>query len=247
MLIASAVVAPGVGASGAESADASPQAGEDAAASPSVRANEPSQPASAARAAAVVAGTPDPDDGAAGRESVAVVSRLHSGILDVLREAEALGYQGRLNRISPTVDQTFDLRFMAEKVIGRHWKTLTDEQRARWAKLFGDMTKANYAGRLDHYSGQSFEVLGHEPAANETMVVRTKLLDPGGENVDLIYRLHSVDGGWKIVDIYLKGTVSELALRRSEYASVLKRDGFDALLVSVNQKIVGLAAGSVDQ
>jgi phospholipid transport system substrate-binding protein len=195
----------------------------------------------------VVAGAPDPDDSAAGRESVAVVGQLQSGILDVLREAEALGYEGRLGRISRTVDQTFDLAFMAEKVVGRHWKTLTKEQQQRWTQLFGDMTKANYAGRLDHYSGQSFEILGHEPAPNETMVVRTRLQDPGGEDVDLTYRLHNASGGWRIVDIYLKGTVSELALRRSEYASVLKRDGFGALLVSVNQKIVDLAAGNVDQ
>jgi phospholipid transport system substrate-binding protein len=194
-----------------------------------------------------VAGDSASDDSAAGRESVAVVSQLQAGILDVLREAEALGYQGRLARISPTVDQTFDLRFMAEKVIGRRWKTLTSEQQARWVQVFGGMTKANYARRLDHHSGQSIEILGHEAAANETMLVRTRLQDPEGENVDLAYRLHSVDGGWKIVDIYLNGTVSELALRRSEYASVLKRDGFDALVVSVNQKIDDLAAGNVDQ
>jgi phospholipid transport system substrate-binding protein len=245
VLIASAAVTLGVGPTTAESADASPAASEDAAAPAAVRIEDPSQ--SAAGAAAAVAGEPGSDDSAAGRESVAVVSQLQGGILEVLREAEALGYQGRLARISPTVDQTFDLRFMAEKVIGRHWKTLTDEQQARWVQVFGGMTKANYARRLDHHSGQRIEILGHEPAANETMLVRTRLQDPEGEDVDLTYRLHSVDGGWKIVDIYLNGTVSELALRRSEYASVLKRDGFDALLVSVNRKIDDLAAGSVDQ
>jgi phospholipid transport system substrate-binding protein len=50
------------------------------------------------------------------------------------------------------------------------------------------------------------------------------------------YRLHQRDGAWRIVDVYLNGTVSELALRRSEYSSVVKRDGFDALVRSIEEK-----------
>jgi phospholipid transport system substrate-binding protein len=176
--------------------------------------------------------------------SIAVVDRLQAGLLGILRAAETLGYEGRLERISPTVDETFDLPFMAEKVVGRYWKTLTPEQQARWAETFGAMTKANYAGRFDHDTGQGFEVLGEDPAASDTVMVRTRLLDPQGDDVELTYRLREVEGRWRIADIYLKGTVSELALRRSEYSSVLKRDGFDALVLSVNGMISDLAAGS---
>lgn len=181
---------------------------------------------------------------AARSESIAVVNQLQEALLGLLRDAERLGYEGRLERISPTVDQTFDLPFMAEKVVGRYWRTLTPEQQARWGETFGGMTKANYAGRFDRDTGQGFEILGEDPAANKTVMVRTRLLDPQGEDVDLTYRLREVGGRWRIVDIYLKGTVSELALRRSEYSSVLKRDGFDALVLSVNEMVNDLAAGN---
>ena len=50
-----------------------------------------------------------------------------------------------------------------------------------------------------------------------------------------------MDGEWKIIDIYLNGTVSELALRRSEYSSMIKREGFDSLIVALNDKITDLA------
>ena len=47
--------------------------------------------------------------------------------------------------------------------------------------------------------------------------------------------------------MYLNGTVSELALRRSEYSSLIKRDGFKALLAALDERIDTLAATPADQ
>ena len=177
----------------------------------------------------------------------AVVNRLHEVLLQVLKQADELGYQGRFDRVDPVVDQTFDLDFMAAKAVGRHWKTLTAEEQEQWVGLFGGLTKANYARRFNGFSGQTFELLGQEPASSETIVVRTVLHNPSGDDVELLYRLRETGRGWRIIDIYLDGTVSELALRRSEYSSILKRKGFDALVTGVNQKIGDLAVGTVGQ
>jgi phospholipid transport system substrate-binding protein len=73
------------------------------------------------------------------------------------------------------------------------------------------------------------------------MLVRSRLVEPDGEAIQLNYRLRPVDGKWKIIDVYLNGTVSELALRRSEYSSLIQREGFDSLLVALNQKIANLS------
>jgi len=101
---------------------------------------------------------------------------------------------------------------------------------------------AQWAGRLDGYSGQHFETLGEEPARSETLVVRTQLIDPTDKNVELSYRLRETPDGWQIIDVYMDGTVSELALRRSEFSSVAKREGFDALIQTLEAKIDKLAA-----
>ena len=78
-----------------------------------------------------------------------------------------------------------------------------------------------------------------------TVLVYTRIAETNGDVVELNYRLRSVDGSWKIIDIYLNGTVSELALRRSEYSTLIKRDGFEALLTALEDKIAKLAAGEV--
>ncbi len=174
----------------------------------------------------------------------AVVERLHAQLLDVLKQAAQLGYQGRYARIEPAIDAAYDLPFMAEKVVGPYWKDLDNVARAEWVQTFARLTKANYAARFDHYGGQRFETLGEERGARDTVMVRSQVVDPGAENVELTYRLRNGDAGWKIVDVILKGTVSELALRRSEYTTVAGRDGFAALVKQVDETIARLAEGT---
>ena len=180
-------------------------------------------------------------------ETVAVVERLHAVLIEVMKEAEPLGYQGRYDRLSPALQELFDLPFMAEKSVGRHWKTASPKDQEILVQTFVRYSIANYAGRFHGYSGQQFETLGEEPSARGTRLVRTRLVDPNDENVKLDYRLRATDGGWKIVDVYLNGTVSELALRRSEYSSMIKREGLEALLAALDERIESLASAPANQ
>lgn len=166
-----------------------------------------------------------------------VVNRLHETLLGVMKEAEALGYDGRYQRLEPVVVECFDLDFMAQKSIGRHWKTAPPQDQTRLLEVFRSYTVANYAGRFTGWTGQEFKTHGEEPSARGTMLVRTTLVDPTDEDVMLDYRLRQTEKGWRVVDIYFNGTVSELALRRSEYSSLIKREGFAALLTALDERI----------
>ncbi len=176
-----------------------------------------------------------------------VVDRLHGALLAVMKQADALGYQGRFDRLAPVLQETFDLPFMAAKSVGRHWKSASEQDRRTLVQTFTRFSIANYAGRFDGYSGQSFETLDQVPSTHGTILVKTRLNDPDGEVVRLNYRLRPVNGGWKIIDVYLNGTVSELALRRSEYSSLIKRQGFKALLGALDERIDTLASTPADQ
>jgi phospholipid transport system substrate-binding protein len=174
---------------------------------------------------------------------VRVVEKLHAALLDVMKEAERLGYAGRFERLAPVLKETYDTPFMAEKSVGRHWKQASAADQAAFVETFSRFMIANYAGRFDGYSGQRFETLREDPSAQGTMLVRSRLLEPAGEGVQLDYRLREVDGTWKIIDVYLNGTVSELALRRSEYVSLIKREGWKALLAALDQRIDDIEKG----
>jgi len=177
---------------------------------------------------------------------VRVVEKLHAALLGVMQDAEKLGYEGRFERLAPVLKQTYDTPFMAEKSVGRHWKQASPADQAELVATFSRFMISNYAGRFDGYSGQSFQTVGEEPSTQGTVLVRTRLVEPQGEGVELDYRLRQANGSWKIVDVYLNGTVSELALRRSEYAVLIKRDGWQALIAALDDRIARLATAPAD-
>ena len=208
--------------------------------------SEPQQPEQATRETALPEGLePQTEAQAETSAPVRVVEQLHESLLEAMMNADELGYQGRFELLEPALQGTFDLNFMASKSVGRAWKRLEETEQTRWQRAFGRLIVANFAGRFEGWTGQAFETLGEESAAHETRMVLTKIVDPEGDDVDLNYRMQEQDEGWRIIDVYFKGTVSELAMRRSEYSSVLKRDGFEALIAAVDQRIADLSTGSV--
>jgi phospholipid transport system substrate-binding protein len=181
--------------------------------------------------------------GETAESATAVASSFNEKLLASMRNADSLGYSGRYAQLRPAVLATFDIPFMAEKVLGRRWGELSEQDRELWREVFADLLTATYAGRFVGYRGQTFVTVGEEKAARDTLLVLTRLDDPSGDDVVINYRLRRTDAGWRVVDVYLKGTVSELALRRSEYSAVLERDGFPALLEAVRGKIAALERG----
>ncbi len=177
-----------------------------------------------------------------------VVEALQACLTDVMKNAESLGYEGRVQRLQPVLPDVFDLSFMAEKSVGRYWKTASPEEKERLVSTFARYIIANYAGRFTGWDGQEFRLLGVQPSARGTMLVLTRLVDPNGDDVNLDYRLRETEeSGWKIIDVYLNGTVSELALRRSEYSSLIKREGFEALLAALDERIETLATAQLEE
>ena len=172
----------------------------------------------------------------------AVVEEFHVALIGIMRDADELGFEGRCDRLSEAMSALFDTPFMAQKSVGRYWKTATPAERERLVATFKRFSVSNYAGNFDSYDGETFETLDVVESTHGTKLVRTRLLAGDGEVVQLNYRLRPVDARWKIIDVYLNGTVSELALRRSEYSSLIKREGFDSLLVALNEKIADLAS-----
>ena len=142
---------------------------------------------------------------------------------------------------------SFDLAFMAQKAVGRNWKKFTTQEQAHWLSSFENVTAANYAGRFNGYTGEEFQTSGEEASLQGTRLVYTTLIIPEDDDVRLDYRLRTVDGEWKIIDIYLDGTVSELAMRRSQYSALIRREGLDALIAALETKMEGFADEGSDR
>jgi phospholipid transport system substrate-binding protein len=159
-----------------------------------------------------------------------------------MRNAEDLGYQGRYDALARVLGESFYFAFMAQAAAGRHWSGFDETQKQRLAEDFERMSIASYASRFDGYSGQRFEVGETVQHPRGTVIVRNRLFQSDGTGVSIDYLLRNFEGRWRIIDIFLKGVISEIATKRSEYGSILEREGIDELFARLEAKVAELAA-----
>lgn len=173
----------------------------------------------------------------------AVAERLDAALLEAMRNAEKLGYQGRYELLAPVLEQCFDFPFMARVSIGRYWRKMDEAQRAKLVESFARLSIATFAARFDGYGGETFKVLGEQEQPRGIILVINHLVKGDGEVIPINYLMREGEGGWRIVDVFLKAKYSELAIKRSEYTSVYQRDGFARLIEIMEAKIADYAGG----
>ncbi len=186
----------------------------------------------------------------AGAESDAAdpaVTKIHmfyDTLLTVMQQADKLGIRGRYDKLAPAIRTTFDLAAMTRIAVGPGWNSISSEQQAALVENFSRMTIATYANRFDGYSGERFEVAPASETRNTGRIVHTKLIPSAGEPVTLNYLMRGSGDAWRIVDVYLTGTISELATRRSEFSAILNSGGPNALIEGLRQQTEKLMGSS---
>lgn len=175
-----------------------------------------------------------------------VIRSLNATFIQVMEQATTLGYAGRYQTLAPALADAYDFAEMARVSTGRHWRELTEAQRAQLIEAFTAYSTATYAARFNGYSGERFDVLGEEPAPAGATRVNNQIQQSSGDPIRIDYLLKEKDGQWRIVDVYLKSSISELALRRSEFTDLLAAKGFDGLMEKLQTAAKNLESGALD-
>jgi phospholipid transport system substrate-binding protein len=170
------------------------------------------------------------------------VRGFYDALLTTMRNGPTLGQSGRYARLAPVVDRVFDVPSMTRLAIGPSWATLSPAQQQQLVEAFRHYVAATYADRFDSYSGQQLQVTGERPY-NADVIVQTKIVKSDGDTTTLDYLMRQNQGSWQISDVYLDGTISQLAIQRSEFYSILRRDGVDGLVMALNRKVDLLGKG----
>ena len=199
----------------------------------------PAPLALAVLAAAPVALVPVAAQAQAGDPAAQTIEALDNGLIAILRAGASAGPAGRARIIAPVVDRSLDLPLMTRLSVGPAWLQMSAKDQSDLVAAFRAMTIAQYAHNFDAYSGQRFVLSPQVETRGIDKLVRTTLITPGDDSEKLDYRLRE-DGGagsgrWKIVDIYYRNAISQLATRRSDFAAVLARGGATALIAHLYQ------------
>jgi phospholipid transport system substrate-binding protein len=158
-----------------------------------------------------------------------------------MKNGRILGESGRRAQLEPVIRRTFDIPAMARLSVGASWATLTEAQRQQVTENLARYISAVYADRFESYAGQKLQVIGEQPVAPGIMV-RSQIIKANGEPVNVDYMMRLSGDSWLISDVYLDGTISEVATRRSEFAAIVKKEGVNGLIEALDRKAHALVA-----
>jgi phospholipid transport system substrate-binding protein len=166
----------------------------------------------------------------------ALIEKVSAKVLAILGD-QALSDRQKFDALVALLDGPIDLDLVARLILGRHWRTVDDAQRQQYLALFREYALANLASKLHLYRGQSFEVTGARVVSEQDALVTSRILSNGEPPLQVDWRLRERDGAAPVtIDLIVEG-VSLIVTLRSEFGSVIERQGFDGLLVELRQRI----------
>ncbi|MEA3465641.1 MAG: ABC transporter substrate-binding protein [Thermodesulfobacteriota bacterium] len=154
-------------------------------------------------------------------------------ILDELH-AEDEDHLLKRQKISDLIRDNFDFKIMAQGALGRQWRSVTVNERARFVELFIDQLEETYLGRLRAYTDQTVSY-GSENIRKNRAVVET-FIEDAGVKIPITYKLLPRGSDWLVYDVVIE-EVSMIRNYRSTYGDILRRKGMAQLLEDMAQKI----------
>jgi phospholipid transport system substrate-binding protein len=167
-----------------------------------------------------------------------VVDDFHGALLTAMKSGKGGGFNARQKLLDPVVRKNFDLPLMTRIVVGPSWQAMAPKDQAAVTTAFSAWAVASYAGRFNDFDGEQFITGDTSDGGRGTLQVKSQIKPRGDSPTILTYRMKGDGKNWKIVDVYLDGSVSQLASWRSEFASVLQKQGVTGLVARMNQLVV---------
>lgn len=176
---------------------------------------------------------------------VAPIQRLTEGLLQIMRAGVRTPFNQRFDMLAPVIDNTFDLPTILQESVGASWSSLPAEQQNMLLQAFRRYTVASYVNSFDAFKGEHFDVKPEtRPVGNAEQVVQTRIVPVSGTGLELDYVMREGAAGWRAVDVLADGSVSRVAVQRSDFRRLLNRGGAEALAESLRTKSVDLSGSS---
>lgn len=143
----------------------------------------------------------------------------------------------RLDDLKITIDTIFDYKKMIKFIYGKKWTTLDDEIKEKLEKTFLRYISYNYAKRFSAIKNLKFKIVKNEKLSDTKVLIKTFMITSGKDTVSFDYIFNKKDGDWKIFDILVEGSISEVATKKSDFYQIIKQGGPLGLIEIINEKI----------
>ncbi len=177
--------------------------------------------------------------------ATAAIEGFYGVLLKVMKAGKSTPFRQRYDVLAPAIDQTFDLDTILAASVGPRWTALPADQQQALKEAFRRYTISTYVYNFDDFSGQRFEIQPGLTAAGAEEVVKTRIVPASGEAHVLDYVMRQTGQTWRVVDVLADGSISRVAVQRSEMRSLIAQGGAPALLNRLQQKTADLSGGQL--
>ncbi len=161
-----------------------------------------------------------------------------------MRAGNAVPFARRCDELAPVVDRVFDLETVLKVSVGMRWDSMDPARQATLLRVYRQFTVATYVANFNRYEGERFEILPGARATNAERIVATEIISRG-QRLRLDYVMHDGGGVWQAVDVLLDGSISRVAVQRSDFRKILANGNTEALIASLRRKIADLSDGTL--
>jgi len=147
----------------------------------------------------------------------------------------------RMSQIREIVREMFDFDEISRRVLSRHWQTLQREEPAVFVTLFRDLLVRAYLTQVETAGNEKILFLGESSEGGGAAIVRSKVVTRQGTEIPLDYRMHLLNGRWRIYDVVVQG-VSFIASYRTQFDRVIRAESYGSLRERLQKKAAEHAA-----
>jgi len=168
------------------------------------------------------------------------VHQLCDRLIEIMKQGKELGFQGRENKLRPVVGSVYDMSAVTKTTLGVAANKLSPEDLQKLSDAYARFSIATYADQFNSYEGEHFEVGEPHPGANGATVVPSVIVSGDGSRTSIDYVVHEINGNWAITDVLFNGSISQVAVRRSEFVPIYRQNGLDGLISMIDEKTTAL-------
>jgi phospholipid transport system substrate-binding protein len=139
--------------------------------------------------------------------------------------------------IRDLLHKNFDIETIGRFVLSKYWRTITADQQAEYMSVFSEYVLRTYARRLGAYGNEKFHITSSKPLGSRDAIVLTEITaQAGGQPITAGWRVRDRDSSYKIIDVMVEG-VSMAAAQRSEFESIIQKQGITGLIEILRAKV----------
>lgn len=174
----------------------------------------------------------------------APIAALDQALLAAARAGKQ-PFAERYNALAPVVERALDLPAILQTSVGPHWTEMPAEQQQQLLSVFRTFTVASYVANFNAFNGEQIDLLPETRAVGQEQVVETQIVPHGGKPIRIDYVMRQGEDGWQAVDVLLDGSISRVAVQRSDFRALLGSGSADSLIASLQKKVADLSGGAM--